>query len=113
MIRFFRKYHKLLGLFFSLFLFMFALSGIVLNHRKFFSRISVSRNILPPNYRFDNWNNGSLKGAFQLSDDTIIIYGGAGMWLTNPSYNTFEAFTLGLKKGVDSRNTGRIVPVPL
>ncbi|WP_449019756.1 PepSY domain-containing protein [Prevotella jejuni] len=47
-----RKYHKWTGLIISFFLVMFCLSGIVLNHRRCFADVNVSRAVLPGRYDF-------------------------------------------------------------
>ncbi len=66
-----RKYHKWLGIFTSFFLVMFCLSGIVLNHRRFFADVNVSRSLLPDRYAFKQWNNGLLRGTLRCKDDLI------------------------------------------
>ncbi|MDX2444500.1 MAG: PepSY-associated TM helix domain-containing protein [Bacteroidales bacterium] len=108
MIKFFRKYHKWLGLGVTLFLLLFSLSGIVLNHRKFFSSVDVTRNILPKEYRYSNWNNASVKGSEQIGQDSILIYGNIGIWLTNNNYTDFSDFNRGLPKGIDNRKIEKI-----
>ena len=108
MINFFRKYHKWLGLGISLFLLLFSLSGIVLNHRKFFSSINVSRNIIPKEYRYNNWNNASVKGSEQIGNDSILIYGNIGIWLTNNNYFGFSDFNAGFPQGIDNRKIEKI-----
>lgn len=42
-----KKYHKWVGVVFALFMLVFCLSGIVLNHRQLFSHCDVSRSWLP------------------------------------------------------------------
>lgn len=107
--KFFRKYHKWVGLFFSFFIIMFCFSGVVLNHRRAFSGADVSRSWLPKNYRYDNWNNGAVKGSFPLSTDSILLYGGSGIWLTDAKYQSFINFTEGFKKGTDNQSVTSIV----
>lgn len=51
----FKKYHKWLGVTPAIFFILFALSGIVMNHRGFFSRFDVSGKYLPKEYRYSNW----------------------------------------------------------
>lgn len=106
---FFKKYHKWGGLILAFFIIMFALSGIVLNHRKVFSPVDVPRKILPEDFRFTNWNNAAVKGTLKLSSDSILLYGTAGIWMTDSLQTTFSAFTSGLEKGADNRIVNRIV----
>lgn len=109
MLNFFRKYHKWIGLFFSFFIIMFSISGILLNHRKALSTTNVSRSLLPKSYHYENWNNGAVKGAFYLSPDSVLFYGGSGIWLADSSMSRFADFNAGLKKGTDNRITSKII----
>ncbi|MFN8206560.1 MAG: PepSY-associated TM helix domain-containing protein [Bacteroidales bacterium] len=109
MLSFFRKYHKWIGIIASFFLLLFALSGILLNHRETISPIDVSRTWLPEVYRYSNWNNASLKGSLRLSPDSILIYGNIGIWLTDSSWSKFEDFNTGFPKGIDNRKISKLV----
>ncbi len=75
MIQFFRKYHKWISVVFTLFIILFAVSGIILNHRKLLSGIDVNRKLLPDEYAYKNWNNAAVKSTLKLSNDSILIYG--------------------------------------
>ena len=55
-----RKHHKWLGIALSLFLLMFCLSGIVLNHRGLVHDIDISRKWLPDRYEYARWNGGLM-----------------------------------------------------
>ncbi len=107
--KFFRKYHKWAGLVLAFFMVMFAVSGIILNHRKTFSGIDISRGLLPRSYHYNNWNNASIKGTIKLTADSVLLYGGAGIWLTDSLQSKFYNFTNGIKTGADNRATARIV----
>ncbi len=106
-----RKIHKWLGLVLAIFLILFALSGIALNHRKAFSTIGISRSLLPNSYQYSNWNNGLIKGSF-VFDNAILMYGGSGIWLTDSTLSTFEPFNKGLKNGADNRKISNIIKMP-
>ncbi len=101
--KFFRKYHKWLGIVLTIFILLFALSGIVLNHRKFFANSNVNRNILPNEYSYKNWNNAAIKGTLRLSGDSILAYGNVGIWLTDTTFSLFSDFNQGFPKGIDHR----------
>ena len=58
-----RKHHKWFGLIMAVFLILFCVSGIILNHRQFFSDCQISRGWLPETYRYRNWNNGLWRGT--------------------------------------------------
>lgn len=103
MIKFFRKYHKWLGVIFGLIILGFVFSGITLNHRNELSFVDVSRKLLPQEYRYRNWNNAAVKSTLKISSDSIFIYGNIGIWLTDSSYSDFKNFNTGFPKGIDNR----------
>ncbi len=102
-VKFLIKYHKWISIIFLLFILMFASSGIILNHRELLAGIDVNRNILPEEYRYNNWNNAAVKGELKISRDSILIYGNIGIWLTNSLFTNFSDFNNGLPKGIDNR----------
>jgi len=104
--------HRWLGVLVAFFVLFFALSGIVLNHRNFFSTIDVNRNLLPGNYRFGNWNLAAVRSATPIGADSLLIYGNIGIWLTDSSFLRFEPMKTGLKRGVDNRKTMSVVQMP-
>lgn len=107
-----RKHHKWFGLLCSFFIVMFCLSGIILNHRTTVSGMNVSRKWLPRSYRFQNWNHGLVRGSLQTSIDdkpSILLYGDAGIWLTDSHGSPPEDFNKGLPQGADFRNIRNIV----
>lgn len=61
-------------------------SGILLNHRESISGIKVSRTVLPPFYRYHDWNGGLLRGSVSFTHDgqqAVTLYGNGGVWLTD------------------------------
>jgi len=112
MIKFFRKNHKWLGIGLMLFIVLFALSGIVLNHRRLFSPVDVTRSILPKEYRYKNWNNAAIKGAVKLNDDTTLLYGNIGIWLSDSLFSKFTGFNTGFPKGIDNRKISKVFKHP-
>jgi hypothetical protein len=105
MIKFFRKYHKWLGVIFGLIILTYVFSGIILNHREALSFIDVNRKLLPKEYRYQNWNNAAVKSTFKISPDSILVYGNIGIWLTDSSFSDFTNFSTGFPKGIDNRKT--------
>ncbi|MDR0939532.1 MAG: PepSY domain-containing protein [Mediterranea sp.] len=103
-----RKHHKWFGLLFGFFLLMFCLSGIVLNHRTLVSDINVGRGLLPPSYRYSHWNNGLLRGTLRYAD-TLLVYGGSGVWRTDSLASFIADFNQGLPGGADFRNIRGVV----
>ena len=109
MVNFFKKYHKWLGVIISLVLLFYAASGIVLNHRELLASKDISREALPAEYKVINWNNAAVKATEKISDDSIIIYGNIGMWLTDSSFSAFKDFNNGLPAGIDNRKVCQVV----
>ncbi len=109
MVQFFKKYHKWVGLFFSFFILMFAISGILLNHRKLISELDISRKYLPDSYQFQNWNNGAIFGTLPLENNNILIYGNCGVFLTDTTLKKITDFSKGISKGIDNRLFKKVV----
>lgn len=114
-----KKYHRWLGLVLSVFMLVFCVSGIILNHREAFSGCEVSRKWLPASYHIKNFNNGVVKGtvvkksaAHSLSSencDSVLAYGCAGVFLTDSRLSTWQNFNAGLPESIDERNVRHVV----
>ena len=98
-----RKYHKWPSIVLSLFILVFAVSGIVMNHRSLFSGVDIPRKYLLSEYQYKNWNNAAVKSVCKLSPDSILIYGNIGVWLTDSSFSMFTDFNQGFPEGIDNR----------
>ncbi len=85
-LNFFKKSHRYLGLILLPLLILFSISGIFLNHREIISDIEINRNFLPKEYKFENWNNFSLR-SIVFTEEIDYYYGEIGVF--------------GLKKGDD------------
>lgn len=109
MINFFKKYHKWISIVLTVFIILFALSGIVLNHRQLFSGIDVNRDYLPSDYSYNNWNNAGVAGTEKIGVDSILIYGNIGIWLTNTLANDFTDFNNGFPDGIDNRKISKVL----
>ena len=118
-----KKYHRWFGLILSVFMLVFCVSGIILNHRQLFADCDVSRSILPPAYHIQNFNNGVIKGSIRIdghadlasaggikaSDDSILAYGYGGIWLTDTKMKSWKDFNQGLPENMDGRNIRNMV----
>lgn len=114
-----KKYHRWFGLVLSVFMLVFCMSGIILNHREVFSGCEVSRKWLPASYHVKNFNNGVVKGtvvkksaAHSLSSencDSVLVYGCAGVFLTDSRLSTWQDFNAGLPESIDERNVRHVV----
>jgi len=89
---------------------LFALSGMVLNHRHLVSSIDVDRNLLPPGYQYKNWNMAAVKGNLITQDRVELIYGNIGIWKHNE--DAFTDYNQGLPAGIDHRKIASIVQIP-
>ena len=131
-----KKYHRWLGLVLSVFMLVFCVSGIILNHREAFSGCEVSRKWLPASYHVKNFNNGVVKGTVvknqktasdsteqslaveknpsvhansSESPDSVLVYGCAGVFLTDSRLSTWQDFNAGLPESIDERNVRHVV----
>jgi hypothetical protein len=103
MLPLFRKTHKWFSLAATFFILLFAVSGIVLNHRELLSGVDVNRRWLPPVYRYANWNLAAIKGSVKAGGDSILVYGNIGVWLTDSTFKTFHDLNAGFPEGIDNR----------
>lgn len=101
--KFYKKLHKWPGLIIAFLLLYFAVTGIIMNHREFFSGIDVSRSSLPKEFRYENWNNSAIKGNHIINKDSILVYGNIGVWLTDSTFANYSSFNNGFPKGSDNR----------
>jgi len=103
-----RKLHKWPSIVLCLFIILFAASGIVMNHRQLFSSVDVPRKYLPGEFQYSNWNNAAVKSAFEISKDSILLYGNIGIWLTDSTFSGFSDFNAGFDEGIDNRKIFKV-----
>lgn len=94
-----RKFHKWPSLIVGLFIILFCLSGVIMNHRDFFSPFDFPRYLLPSDYKYYNWNLASVKGFLKLNNHEQLAYGNVGIWKTDMNLETFKDFNNGFPKG--------------
>lgn len=106
-----RRHHKWAGIAAAFFLLMFAISGIVLNHRAAVADAGVSRGLLPARYRFKAWNGGLMRGTVKTDSRSgaLLVYGAAGIWKTDTACSAVADFNAGLPSGPDHRNIRAVV----
>lgn len=61
--------------------------------------------MMPPVYRYHNWNLAAIKGSVTLGANRQLIYGNTGIWETDSSFHQFTDFNKGLGTGTDQRKT--------
>lgn len=104
-----KKLHKWPAIIIAFFAILFAFSGIIMNHRQFFSPVDVSRKLLPPNYTYKNWNLAAVRGSVQTGENEILIYGNIGIWKSKDGFNSFDDFNHGFPKGIDNRKIYSVI----
>jgi len=107
-----RKFHKWPGIAITLFVILFSLSGIFMNHRDLISPIDINRSLLPEEYSYQNWNNGAVKSVCQLGGDSSLVYGNIGIWLSTDHFKTFQDWNAGFPAGTDNRKISKMLKTP-
>lgn len=102
------RQHRWSGIVSAFVLLMFSLSGVVLNHRDWFDSVEVSRKVLPPWYEFKDWNGGLLRGTIAYGD-SVLIFGGNGVWLADKTGSGIKDFNNGFPSGTDNRQVRSVV----
>ncbi|MCE1197751.1 MAG: PepSY domain-containing protein [Marinilabiliales bacterium] len=98
-----RKYHKWPGIIVSLFVLLFATSGVLLNHRSLIAKVDISRRFMPPGYEYRNWNLSGLRSALPIDKDTLLLYGNVGIWKVTQDLTRISDFNRGFQEGIDNR----------
>lgn len=106
---FWRGLHKWAGIVFALFMVIFCISGVILNHRTIFAGYDISRSWLPESYRINYYNNGIIRGTALVDSLGVLAYGCNGIWLTDRDFSAFNDFSEGLPKGADNCNVKNII----
>lgn len=101
--------HRWFSLVLGCLLILWAVSGIVLNHRELVSPVGVNRNFLPSEFRFENWNNAAVRSGLELDSGKLLLYGNIGIWLSDTSFSHYEPFMEGFPKGIDNARTMKIL----
>ena len=104
-----RKYHRWVGLVLALFMIVFCVSGIILNHRSLVAGLDVNRSLLPSGYRINDYSGGVVKSTLRLGGDTVVAYGCGGVWLTDTAATHWQQLNEGFGQGVDRRNVRNVV----
>lgn len=107
-----RKFHKWPGIVITLFVILFSISGIFMNHRSLISAIDIKRSILPDEYSYQNWNKGAVKSVFLLSADSALVYGNVGIWLSTDQFKSFQDWNAGFPTGIDNRKVSKMIKTP-
>lgn len=108
-----RVFHKYTGLILLLFIAWMSASGILLNHPDLISNVSVPGWMVPPSYYPDNWNISSLISGVQLNDqdESIVIAGKKGVWISSDGGDSFHPFMKGLPESDYKRKAYSVIAV--
>lgn len=109
MYKFFKITHKWVGVFIAILVILFSLSGLVLNHRQTFSTVNINRAALAKEYRYDNWNNASVRASLQLEENSYLLYGNIGVWQTDSTFKNYRDFNAGFPRGIDNRKIYKVL----
>ncbi|MEI7830900.1 MAG: PepSY domain-containing protein [Prolixibacteraceae bacterium] len=104
-----KKYHKWPGILIAIFALLFALSGIILNHRNLISTVDIPRKWMPPGYQYNNWNMSGVRSSLPVGKDSILLYGNIGAWITTSESTVFHDFNNGFPDGIDKRKIYSVV----
>jgi len=107
-----RKFHKWPGIVITLFVILFTVSGIFMNHRSLISGVDLNRSWLPDDYSYQNWNKAAVKSVCQISADSALVYGNIGVWLSVDHFKTFQDWNAGFPKGIDNRKISKMLKTP-
>jgi hypothetical protein len=105
----FKKLHRWPGLIISFILLYYGATGILMNHKGLFSDIDINRQFMPDNYEYKNWNNAALKGNLIISNDSILLFGNIGIWLTDSDFTNYASFNSGFSEGSDNRKISDVL----
>jgi len=105
-------FHKWPGIVITLFVIQFTSSGILMNHRNLISGIDLNRSLLPEDYSYQNWNKAAVKSVCLINEDSSLVYGNIGIWLTTDHFKSFKDWNAGFPKGTDNRKISKILHTP-
>ncbi len=94
--------HKYVGLVLLLFLSWMSLSGVLMNHPRLISGLSVPSWLIPPQYQPENWNRNMLTDlVFSELDHRLAFAGGKpGVWISKDGGRNFESYNKGLPESL-------------
>lgn len=96
-----KKLHKWPALVISVFVILWAISGVILNHRHTVAHLDVDRGYLPAEHRYQNWNNAAIRGSIIIDSVNIWYYGNVGVWQYNEDSKSWQDRRSGLSSGAD------------
>lgn len=96
-----KKLHKWPSLIIAVFIVLWAISGVILNHRFTFSSFDVNRELLPEEHRYKNWNNAAVRNAVILDSNRVLFYGNTGIWEMSHETGEWKDRRKGLPAGAD------------
>lgn len=82
--------HKYLGLFLVLYLIWMTITGVILNHPKTVSGLSIPKIIIPEYYHVTDWHRGALRSVCFTDSLTGYAYGKQGVFKTIDGGKSFK-----------------------
>lgn len=105
-----KLFHRWVGLILAPFMVLFALSGIILNHKDTFDKIPISRRLLPTHYRFRHWNNQLVAGSIPIASDSLLLYSKNGAFLSDSMAHRVARIEEGLPNRLNRINDAIKLP---
>lgn len=93
-----RVLHRWVGLGLFVYLAWMGASGVLLNHPRLISAVTVPEWMVPPQYRISNWSRGALRSLVSVPGrpDQLIGAGRLGVWRSSDGGRSFTSFNEGL-----------------
>ena len=63
----------------------------------------------PPGYQYKNWNLAGVRSSLYVGEDSLLIYGNIGVWMTTKGLTSFTDWNNGFPDGIDKRKIYSIV----
>ena len=57
---------------------------------------------------YENWNNAAVKATVKINNDSVLIYGNIGVFLTDSSASNFTDFNKGFRTGADNHKVCKV-----
>lgn len=106
-----RWFHRYLGLLLFAYLMVEGVTGVLLNHPRWIAPWSAPRWLVPPSYRVEDWNRGSLRTmVFSKKEPSLgFLAGTEGVWKTTDGGITFQPMTSGYPASRADRRTNHLL----
>ncbi|MBN2706503.1 MAG: PepSY domain-containing protein [Deltaproteobacteria bacterium] len=111
--RWVHRYIGLLGILILAYFILMGVSGILLNHRGLISGYSLPVKLMPPSYRYRNWNRMALRDVvFSTRNENLVYAGGReGVWVSADGGRQFRKLERGFPVSAYLQDSGCLLLV--